>query len=347
LINRQSRRESLEDPTTGVSMAILRNKNTQEQFHLSAHHSFGRLKRSVNTVIASPEISKIHAVIEWNGQYWFLRDLSSNGTWYNGKRALKDQTIKLKAGDSLSFADKNAHEFELVNANKPCDILVAVGHDSDAIELAHYHLLPNQDKPEVILSFDVHTETWWQEILDDNSDSPAMSLVVDNGDTIEFAGQAWQMHVNRVIEETQQLFPAVASIDELKFEFKTSLDEETTQLKIEAAEQPIDLLVRSHHYLTLNLARKRAEDIQAGLDEYSQGWVYADMLAKDLGLDVCHLNIQIHRIRKQFVDALSNACDSKNLIERESGKLRFGGKAFRITKGLQLEFCSDQKAAIA
>ena len=95
--------------------------------------------------------------------------------------------------------------------------------------------------------------------------------------------------------------------------------------------------MRSHHYLTLNLARYRARDAQKGLDVSQQGWVYAEQLEKDLGIDSCYMNIQIHRARKQFADALEHLCDVRQLIERKAGKLRFGGTKFQILKGQQLE----------
>jgi len=106
---------------------------------------------------------------------------------------------------------------------------------------------------------------------------------------------------------------------------------------MQSGEEHIDLLTRSHHYLTLCLARQRAKDIQAGLDDSEQGWVYAELLAKDLGFDASHLNIQIYRMRKQFVDALNNSCESSNIIERSAGKLRLASKFFCITKGDKVE----------
>jgi hypothetical protein len=65
-------------------------------------------------------------------------------------------------------------------------------------------------------------------------------------------------------------------------------------------------------------------------------------LAKDLGVDASHLNIQIYRIRKQFVDALNNACESSNIIERNAGKIRLASKSFRIIKGDNVECDTGQ-----
>ena len=143
--------------------------------------------------------------------------------------------------------------------------------------------------------------------------------------------------MNRTTANTQLLRPSVTSLDELAFLFQTSQDEESTQVFMQSGEQNIDFMVRSHHYLTLTLARQRAKDMQVGLDESEQGWLYAEMLAKDLGLDASHLNIQIYRIRKQFIDALNNSCESSHIIERNAGKLRLASNKFRIMKGDKVE----------
>src|SRR5690606_2633313 len=98
----------------------------------------------------------------------------------------------------------------------------------------------------------------------------------------------------------------------------------------------IDLAVRTHHYLLLQLARHWAEDSARGLDHQSRGWTYAEQLAAELGLDSTHMNIQIYRARKQLADSLPNNCGHQDLLERSGGKIRFGGEKFKIFKGSAL-----------
>jgi hypothetical protein len=133
---------------------------------------------------------------------------------------------------------------------------------------------------------------------------------------------------------------------DVEFVFSLSLDEETTQLELHQPKQKqtIDLGVRSHHYLLLQLARHRANDIERGLDAKSQGWIYADHLAAELGLDITHMNIQIFRARKQFVDNLPETVDHESLLERRGGKIRFGGVKFKIYKGATLTTTSPVDA---
>jgi len=324
-------------------MAVLINNQTQQNYILQSHHSFGRLQSAVNTYVADAVISKIHAIIEWNEQHWLLRDVSSNGTWLNGNKLAGDQIAQLNVGDIISFASKTGYAFNVVDLNPPCDCLVPIEHNSEAIELEYFHLFADKKSHPMVLSYSNETYSWWQEVLDNNFSQSINSMELTDQAYLTIDGLTWQLQINRTIADTQLLRPSVTSLDELSFIFQTSLDEESTHLFMENDEQKIDLLMRSHHYLTLCLARQRAKDMQDNVDDSEQGWVYAEQLAKDLGLDASHLNIQIYRIRKQFVDALNNSCESSNIIERNAGKIRLASKAFRIVKGDNLE-CDTRQA---
>lgn len=318
-------------------MAVLLDKQTQRRCILQSHHSFGRLKSSVNTFISDVYISKIHAFIEWNEQHWLLRDVSANGTWLNGNKLTPNQVVQLNVADVITFTSKSGYVFEVLDLNPPCDCLMPIEHSSEAIELESFHLLPSKKSQKMILSYNNQTYSWWQEIIDDNFSQSLTSSELNDQEYLTIDGLTWQLQLNRTIADTQLLRPSVTSLDELTFLFQTSLDEESTKIFMQSGDQKLDLMVRSHHYLTLTLARQRAKDMQAGVDDSEQGWLYAEGLAKDLGLDASHLNIQIYRIRKQFVDALNNSCDSSHIIERNTGKLRLASKSFRIIKGDEVE----------
>jgi hypothetical protein len=309
-------------------MATLINNQTQQSCLLQSHHSFGRLQCSVDTLISDAYISKVHAFIEWNEKHWLLWDVSSNGTWVNGNKLAREQVAQLNAGDVITFASKAGNAFTVNDINPPCDCLIPVEHNSAAIELEYFHVLPCEKSQPVVLSYNNQTYSWWQEILADNLSDEGTYSELQDRETVEVDGLTWQLQINRSIADTQILRPTITSLDELTFNFQTSLDEESTHVIMQSGDQAIDLLVRSHHYLTLTLARKRYQDIQAGYDDSEQGWLYAEALAKDLGLDASHLNIQIYRIRKQFVDALNNCCESTDIIERSSGKLRLASICF-------------------
>lgn len=319
-------------------MATLFNKKMQQRCFLHSHHSFGRLKNSVNSLVEDSIVSKVHAFIEWNDRYWFLRDVSSNGTWLNGNRLRQDQVVRLNVGDVINFANNSSNAFEVLDTKAPCDCLIPIAHNGEVIELEYFHLLPSQKSHEILLRYNNQTCSWWQEILDDNLSESATPMELQNREYIIIGGLKWQLQINRPLAETQIVRPKVTSLNDLILLLQTSLDEESTHLYIQTGDKNIDLLVRSHHYLTLFLARQRVKDIKAGFASSEQGWVYAESLARDLGVDASHLNIQIYRIRKQFVEALNNTCETSNIIERNTGKIRLASNFFKIIKGDKVEY---------
>ena len=167
-----------------------------------------------------------------NGEYWIMRDVSTNGVWLNGKKLTKNQVVLLHVNDVISFASVEGNSFQLSDVSAPCDLLVPIDHENDAIELQYFHLLSSQGAPKVVLSFNNQTYSWWQEVLTDNLNQSATSTELDDKEYLQVDGLTWQLQVNRTIDDTCILRPSIASIDDLTLEFHTSLDEESTQLLI-------------------------------------------------------------------------------------------------------------------
>lgn len=67
----------------------------------------------------SDVISRSHAIIEVgkNGVY-YLTDISLNGTYVNGHRVVKDQKIKVRRGDDISFAHFASLDWNLIPKSK-------------------------------------------------------------------------------------------------------------------------------------------------------------------------------------------------------------------------------------
>lgn len=327
----EAHRQPLEE-----AMAYLVCMQDKSRHYLKAYHVFGRLESSANTLIRSPEISKIHAVLEWDTQGWLLTDFSSNGIWLNSNKIAKNTATSIKKGDSIYFAAKSSNQFVLKDDSPPCDLLVPLENSQiiDAIELKPYCLLPNEESPTLCLFYDDATEHWFMEELLGEANEPR---VLNHNDVIKFDGISWQLKVDLKLAQTVRLAPAISSLKELSFIFNTSADEEATRLTLKASDQLIDLNIRSHHYLTLILARKRIEDMKSGITDTEQGWMYAEQLSKDLGVDQCHMNIQVHRARKQFSECLNNS-QLTQLFERHSGRIRLGCNHITINKGGRQEF---------
>lgn len=322
-------------------MAYLLDVAAENYFPLAPHHTFGRLAASVDTHIDKPYVSKLHAAIEWNGSHWRIKNLGLNGTWVNGVALGQGDVRDLSLDDDIRFAEQADPGFKVIDLTPPADMLWPLEKNLDNFEpiyLSRYHLLPDANAPELALFYNEQTQQWHQEALHQGDhEQPELN----DGDLVQFNNTHWQFVRAQVYGPTEA--KSSRHINDYEFIFNMSLDEETTQLELHH-QQTLDLAVRSHHYLLLQLARHRAEDADRGLDNKSQGWVYADQLAAELGLDNTHMNIQIFRARKQLVDALPDALGQQCLLERRGGKIRFGCEKFKIYKGEKLTLASPAKS---
>lgn len=317
-------------------MACLLCKISNINHYLKAYHIVGRLKSSVNTVISDPAISKIHATLEWNGTNWLLTDLSTNGVWLNGKQVARNIAIKLHLSDLISFSADDHHLYQLIDDSSPSDLLISEDHKT-AISLDEYNLLPNDDEPEASLFFDIVKGQWKFEHLDHINPE---ATIIDEGDTIRLSNQQWSLFTNSVLERTAIINPNSTLQSDISAVFNVSSDEEAVQLVLHTPNGVIDLKTRTHHYLLLLLARKKLSDISHGLSTFDQGWVYSDDLCKDLGLEPCHMNIQVHRAKKQIVES-TEPLQILDIFERQAGKIRLSLNNIIINKGGEKELLSS------
>lgn len=319
-------------------MAYLLDVAAETYFPLAPHHTFGRLATSVDTHIDKPYISKLHAAIEWNGSHWRLKNLGLNGTWVNGTALGQGDVRDLNINDQIQLAEQTDLGFTVMDLAPPADMLWPLNQPLGQIApiyLSRYHLLPDTDQPELALFYNEQTNQWHQEALHQQSEHEQPEL--NDGDLVQFNNSHWQFVHAQIYGPTEA--KASRHINDYEFVFTMSQDEETIQLELHH-QNTLDLAIRTHHYLLLQLARHRALDAERGLDGKSQGWVYADQLAAELGIDGTHINIQIFRARKQLADNLPDTQGQQCLLERRGGKIRFGCEKFKIYKGEQLTLAS-------
>lgn len=322
----------------GITMAYLFDIATRDNIPLSPHHTFGRLASAVDTHIDKPYISKLHAAIEWNGLYWQIKHLGLNASWINGQTLEQGEVLRLKKGDHIQLADTNDAGYKVTDLAAPTDLLWPLIHGNNTdvipIKLTRYNLLPNAQNPELALFYEEKEQRWLREpLLNGEHDNAPKTFPVTQRQVIHFAGQRWQFIWAQNLGATELHSCKTQKLNDYLFDFDLSLDEETTQLRLQKEKEVIDLGIRSHHYLLLQLVRHRAEDVLKGIKPCSQGWMYTDKLSTELGLDSTHINIHIFRLRKQIADALPAVEGQSTLIERRGGKIRFGGSHYRIIKG--------------
>jgi hypothetical protein len=331
-----------------IFMAYIFDTAVQTYTALAPHHTFGRLANSVDTHLDKPYISKLHAAIEWTGKAWCIKNLGLNGTWVNGIRLAANEAVTLRLNDELHFAELTDPSFTVKDLHPPADMLWPLNNSINAtpqpIYLSRYHLLPDAITPELALYFDEQTQQWQLETQTAQQEHHTHPL--NNGDVVQLGNQHWQLMRTHVYGPTEANAFPLQQLRDMEFVFNLSLDEESTQLELVNGQQKVDLAVRNHHYLLAQLARYRAADAARGLDNKSQGWIYTDILASEMGLDTTHMNIYIFRLRKQIADNLPTILGLQYLLERRGGKIRFGCEKFKIYKGEALTIESPLTVAL-
>jgi hypothetical protein len=116
----------------------------------------------------------------------------------------------------------------------------------------------------------------------------------------------------------------------LTMRFEVSADEEHVALCLVQDGETTRLPARACNYVILTLARARLEDARAGRPEGEQGFRYADDLARQLGMEVERMNVDIFRARKQLQQARVQG--AAGIVERRvtSHQLRIGVRRLEI-----------------
>jgi hypothetical protein len=271
-----------------------------------------------------------------------IKDLSKNGTYINGKAISNKARSLIKLNDVINFSI-NGSSYIVKDLSPPCDMLIPIDNSvaTEAIKLKTYNLLLNDNELEIAIIYNALAESWYVEHINQEHEN---TVFLQDHAQITVNNVIYQLQLSRIVSDTQTLFNTKCNLNDLSFIFYLSLDEEITHLQLQSPVGSIDMTTRVHHYLTLSLARYKVEDMHNDVKEELQGWVNTTKLCKDLGLDLTHLNIQIHRVRKQFTDMLYDYIGATELIERRKGEVRFTGQAFEIYKGKKLELSSITNA---
>ncbi|NML16907.1 FHA domain-containing protein [Azohydromonas caseinilytica] len=306
-------------------MGMLRNSENEDRVLLRGNHVFGRHPARSDTVLPNREASQLHAMLRWRDGGWFVTDHSRNGTLIDGRRLPPGEAVPLALGQVLRFGP-GAADWDVVDLSPPGPALLPLDPVRPPLWLSRHNLLPDAEAPELDL-YELDTGLW---MLEQQGELRSLQ----DGDELELGGARYRLVVPQEVDETRAV---VQQAEPLLLSFRVSLDEEHTWLQVRRGLQAADLGERSHHYALLTLARQRLADARAGLDPAAQGWLERPRLARMLGMDPPHLNIQIFRARDQLMNALAGASGLAQVIEGRRGGLRLGPVAFEIHRGSQLE----------
>lgn len=297
-------------------MAVLENLNTGKKTILFCHHTIGR-DQTNRCIIDKRNISRSHAIIHWENGMWYLTDVSSNGTFVN-KKHICHERVSLNVNDLISFSGENSNSCKFINADQPRSFLQAPDCNDNYIEL-----------PDGIVFWEDQTvKTIYRDVN--------QNFLYDDGELIRYVYTGECFVINKIkyefieneyLEDTKQYLGVVPN---LSLELILSCDEEDVSAKIHMNDLVFDLGCRTYNHLLLQLVKIKQKDKLDGLTDEQRGWVKCKDLIKILSKEILkevddyYVNNLVYRLRKHALEFHPYGNIFANIIERKSGKLRFG-----------------------
>jgi hypothetical protein len=268
-------------------------------------------------------------VIRWRNGRWMLSDHSRNGTYVDGRQLAAGEPFPLEIGAELRLGRGQAVAWRVQDLAEPVDVLVPPDSRQPVIALAPHNLLPSSEAPELCI-YQARPGLW---MLEQNEETRALK----DGDRLQVGSAGLHRFLAAAPMDDTQVAEIARDAAAPCLVMRLSLDEEHASLEVKDGTARTDLGERSHHYCLATLARRRKADQERGIEPGAQGWLGSAELARMLGMEATHLNIQIFRAREQLMTALPGIAALSRLIERRRGELRIGDLPFEIYRGDGLE----------
>jgi pSer/pThr/pTyr-binding forkhead associated (FHA) protein len=269
-------------------MGLLEQAQTRRRFTLSGRCLLGR-HPSCDVRVDDGRVSGEHASLHWVESRWELRDLGSrNGTFLEGRRLAPGERVALEAGQRFLLGNGGV-QFQLIEAGPPAARArdMATGRVREAI--GSLLVLPDDELPQASLFLD-ESRRWVLEVGDERR-------VVADQERFWLGDVEWRVELPSALRETVDEANA-PTLEELHLRIGVSRNEEHVEVAVSTRGEQQVLPVRSSHYLLAILARIRLGE--HALRESEQGWVEREELCRMLRTDTNKLNVDIHRLRKQF-----------------------------------------------
>ena len=262
--------------------------------------------------LSDPTVSGEHASLRWVGNAWEIQDLGSrNGTWVDGRQLAPNERAGLSLGSVLGFGRPDGHV--LVDADEPAAFATPMaGAGEPVVAQGGILPLPAPDRPEVMI---FRGDLTW------SIEQVGEVAPIEDGAVVWVGDTNWRLHLPAPLPRTADTRDRPPRLDELTLRFAVGRGEQQIALVAVHGERVVDLKVRAHHRLLLQLARARLD--QRALPSAQQGWVDQEQLLTLHDIDRGQLHLAVFRARRQLGEA--GILDAARVVERsEDNRLRIG-----------------------
>ena len=271
--------------------------------------------------LSSDFASSEHAVVYWQGGTWKIRDLSSrNRTFVNDVSLDAGIPRVLSLGDTLRFGSPS-EEWVLCDETEPEPYAITADRSREQQGRGGLLLLPDEQEPQISIYFD--GSKW---ICEDAS----CARPVATGESLVLPSGTWSLLLPELRDGSiLATKDAQLTLGQVVLDLAVSSDEERVYLALDCDGVSRPLPSRACLYTLLTLARERAV---ASKDSAEAGWVDAEELSRSLGCSREKLNVDIHRLRRLFLDA--GVSDGERIVERHADtcQLRIGTSRLRLKR---------------
>lgn len=282
------------------------------------------LGRSSTAVVrlADARVSGAHARLAWTGERWMLRDLGSrNGTFVNGARVAHEERA-LAEGDRIALGSESL-ACTLLEATAPAPYARDERGGPWVRAEGEVLLLGSAPGP-IVTVFRDSDGAWCCE------DRVARTPVHD-GARVTVGDARFVLSLPVALDPTVEAEGERAAVRHAQLLLRVSRDEERVEVVIRTRASHWVLPPRSHFYTLLLMARARQRDeLARRLPEESRGWLTVDELCAQLATDENKINVDMHRIRRDF--GRVGLSDGGAVIERRrgTGQLRLASAQIAI-----------------
>lgn len=294
-------------------MAILRDLVTNEDHPLLTSTRVGR---DPDQDIRRPndrDLSRQHALIEWMGTRWLLRDLNStNGTFVDGVQVGRGGQI-LTRGARIGFGSL-ALSWEVTDDGPPRAFATAT--DGRRV-MGRPSLLavPEGDEPTHVFR-EESQRGWTVETMATGHVEP---VDVDALDQHDWNG--WRVVLPRLRPDLTRPAAHRVGVEHMHLVFhrlqrQPRIANDDVEVDVVLPDRTVPMPALAHHRLLYVLAKERRRD------DDDDGWIDQEELQQGLGWNAAYINIQVFRAREKMIE--HQIPDNGRLIERRPRQLRLG-----------------------